>query len=57
MSVYICKICGRTLNPDEEDIHLTPKDEGEGYDAYCGHCWAEWNLFAGKYGLSVLKEE
>jgi len=55
--IYICKICKRQLNPDGEDVHLIPKEDGNpGHDAYCGHCWSEWNRFAGRYGLSVLEE-
>lgn len=55
--ICTCKICLRTLDSDKEDIHLVPREDGSGHDAYCAHCWSEWNLFAGKYGLEVIKEE
>jgi len=56
-TVYACRMCKRTLNPDGEDVHLVPVENSQEHEAYCSHCWSAWNMFAAKYGLDVLKEE
>lgn len=59
MVLYKCRICPRDdLDPEKEDVHLTPKEDGtEGHDAYCMHCWGEWTRWAAVYGIDVIKED
>ncbi len=48
-------VCKRELDPEKEEIHIAPKEEG-GHDTYCGHCWSELRRWLGQYGVDMEKD-
>lgn len=50
--IYVCVVCKRQLNPDEEDVHVVPGEE-----AYCRHCWGELGRWLGQFGLSMEENQ
>jgi len=49
--MYVCVVCKRQLDPDEEDVYVVPGEE-----AYCRHCWGELGRWLGQFGLSIEEE-